>query len=305
MVLPAAGCVVVSFIAALGLLYCFRRIRFVFEPGRLDIHRQPSVPAGGTALLCSIAAFPVLAGISMDVNLLGACLFFFLGGFWDDLKKARPELPLPVPGPAFFLTFETLVAAWYGLASGIPGNAVGVAALVLWCHLIVNGMNMLDGLNGLAGTVALTASVCLLVLFKPLNPGCSEIFLLISLAAGVAGTLPMNIAGGRLFFGNSGARLMGGGLALASYPFLTGHRVPGVGLPVVIILILPLFELLYNSARRMLSGGAPWIGDLEHPYNKLASKWGSRIVAVLIYAGVAVAAGAAGLLFSRIASLYR
>ena len=306
MLQPVLICIFGSFGAALALFYFFRRVGLEFAPGPLDVHTDPAVPAGGVVLVLALAALPVLSGIVPDMNLLAACLFFFLTGFVADFRKARPGLPFPDPGPVFFILVETLIAAWYGMASGISGNLFALAGLILWCHLLINGMNMLDGLDGLAGSAGLISAVFLLVVFNLSGAAQNSGFLLLAaLAAGIAGVLPVNIASGRFFFGNSGARLMGGGLALASYPLLTGSVAAGACEPVFLILILPVFEVIYNSSRRVLSGRAPWRGDLEHPYNRLASRWGSSSRAVLIYAAAAAVSGAAGILVFRNALLCR
>ena len=80
---------------------------------------------------------------------------------------------------------------------------VGPPLVVLGTVLLVNGMNFLDGLDGLAAGVAATTSVGFAVLLVG-----SGRYLAVGLACALAGFLVFNRPPARIYLGDSGAYLL-------------------------------------------------------------------------------------------------
>jgi UDP-GlcNAc:undecaprenyl-phosphate GlcNAc-1-phosphate transferase len=127
---------------------------------------------------------------------------------------------------------------------------------------VAHAVNIIDGLNGLAGVTTLLASVALAVVAW--SVGDAFVFQTASiLAASIAGFLAVNFPSGRIFLGDGGAYLVG--LALAVLSVLLVHRNAEVSawFPLV-LLAYPVWETLFSMYRRKLRGHPACRADALH-----------------------------------------
>ena len=103
---------------------------------------------------------------------------------------------------------------------------VGAPATALWLLFATNAMNFIDGLNGLAGGVALIAAG-FLVAIAALHGGWFAYFAALLLAAGLVGFLPFNFPRARIFMGDVGSQFCGFILAVLA---VAASRLDGVEL---------------------------------------------------------------------------
>src|SRR5205814_1043680 len=109
------------------------------------------------------------------------------------------------------------LALWAGLRVEVIGNdivACGLAAL--WLLAITNAFNLLDNMDGLAGTLGLIAATFFAI--DSVTVHKERLLLVLALAIGCAclGFLPFNFRIGRpaaVFMGDSGSQVLGFGLA--------------------------------------------------------------------------------------------
>jgi UDP-GlcNAc:undecaprenyl-phosphate/decaprenyl-phosphate GlcNAc-1-phosphate transferase len=159
-----------------------------------------------------------------------------------------------------------------------PGHVVLTGALawpitVFACVGVVNAANMIDGMDGLLGSVLLLVFCGLLAIFH--HTGQVKLALLLGLA--VAALIPflfLNVrtpwlTEARIFFGDAGS--MAAGLLLAwllvsaSQPPLS--RFPAVS--ALFLLAVPLIDTVSLMMRRVQQGNSPFTPDQQHLHHLL------------------------------------
>lgn len=151
---------------------------------------------------------------------------------------------------------------------------------------VMNAMNMADGLDGLAGALALAA--CLNFGAAASLAGHAPEFAAISIAAGAAvGFLLFNSrspwrARAAVFMGDTGSLLLGLLLAWFAVRLAIAERPALAPIAAVWIVALPIGDTVTIMLRRLLRGKSPFSADREHLHHIL--------LALGLSAGQAVAA---------------
>jgi UDP-GlcNAc:undecaprenyl-phosphate GlcNAc-1-phosphate transferase len=155
--------------------------------------------------------------------------------------------------PFLRLPFESqvhLAGAWSGVFT------------VVWVMLMINVMNWFDGLDGLAGSIALTASVTLFLLSLQLNlMGTATLSLLLFGVS--AGFLVWNWYPSKLFMGTVGSQLLG--FLLAVIAIISGGKVATA----VLVMGIPVLDAIVVVGRRLRAHQSPFIADQRHLHHRL------------------------------------
>jgi UDP-GlcNAc:undecaprenyl-phosphate GlcNAc-1-phosphate transferase len=139
-----------------------------------------------------------------------------------------------------------------------PAMALAVVAVAGLPH----AFNLIDGYNGLAGTVAVIC--CFALAYVSLQVGDREIAAAVLVVAGAsAGFLVWNYPRGLIFAGDGGAYLWGVTIAVAA--ILLVHRHPQVSpwFP-MLLLSYPLLEVSFSVYRKVVRGQSPSMADALH-----------------------------------------
>ncbi|MFI5777496.1 MraY family glycosyltransferase [Nocardia sp. NPDC051570] len=192
----------------------------------------------------------------------------------------------------------------------LTGGLITVAITVT----MINAMNFVDGLDGLAAGLGLIAGVAVFVFTVGLlyeQGGATDTYppalLAAALAGGCLGFLPHNFSPARLFMGDSGSMLIG--LMLAAVSTGASGRIPLTGygprdivgllsplLLVGAVMFIPVLDLVMAIIRRARAGVSFSTPDKMHLHHRLLQIGHSqRRVVLLIYLWVGVLAfGAVG-----------
>lgn len=149
---------------------------------------------------------------------------------------------------------------------------------------MINGINLIDGLDGLAGGVGLISSLTFGIIGLLLNH--SEIFMVsIFLASGCFGFLVYNFHPAKIFMGDTGSLPLGYALANIGIMVSNASGDPVNVLLPGIILCIPIYDTLLALVRRKLNGNPWFIPDRSHFYNLLVDIHGisHRNTVVFIY----------------------
>jgi UDP-GlcNAc:undecaprenyl-phosphate/decaprenyl-phosphate GlcNAc-1-phosphate transferase len=125
-----------------------------------------------------------------------------------------------------------------------------------------HAFNIIDGYNGLAGTVAMM--ICAALAYVALQVGDREIAgLLVCVIGATLGFLMWNYPRGLIFAGDGGAYFWGVIIATASVTLV--HRHGGIS-PwcILLILIYPISETFFSIYRRYIRGQSPGMADSMH-----------------------------------------
>ena len=260
------------------------RARVFALPGGRHIHARPIPKGGGWAIVFGF--FCALAGIALirpealhfvdqkiggfDKNLLGVIaggIAIALGGFLDDRFTLKPSTKL------LLQLGVALLVPLFGIYIFHIRNPFGVTlqfadfaplATVLWVLMVTNTVNYLDGVDGLAAGVGFLAAFFIAVLSALPEVAQPATALLSAVLAGaIFGFLPFNVPPARVFLGDTGSQFIG--YMLAVFALISGGKVATVAL----ILGIPILDVVWVSARRMLRGTSPFRADRLHLHHRL------------------------------------
>lgn len=234
------------------------------KPQASHVRSTPRV--GGLAVVAgSLAGLLVLGPSNMTLTWLWPVLFIsvmpvFVAGLLEDITKDVGS------GKRLLAAFASAAIAWW-LLGGVSRVGLGWADLLLgywpisllFTMVAVGGcthaLNIIDGMNGLAGMIATLMAVSLaLVAFQVQD---FPIFLIATaLASATLGFLVWNFPFGRVFLGDGGAYFLGFMLAELAVQLVV--RNPSVSpFYALAVLFYPVFETLFSIWRRRFKRGTP------------------------------------------------
>jgi UDP-GlcNAc:undecaprenyl-phosphate GlcNAc-1-phosphate transferase len=182
------------------------------------------------------------------------------------------------------------------------GNVVSLAQdpsvllTMAWTLLVINAVNLLDGLDGLAaGMVAIATSVLFVAVIRA--PGtfgdASSAALFSVITAGICiGFLPWNFHPAKIFMGDTGAMLLGLLLSISTISAVSGRPyAPGAGdianvlgaiaVP-LLIMVIPLLDVALAIVRRTWRRQGLGQADKEHIHHRLMEIGHTHRQAVLL-----------------------
>lgn len=272
-----AGALSASAVATRAAAATARKMGIVDRPGPLKPQAAPVPYLGGLGVLAGTA---VGVAATSPVLLVPMALATALGTL-DDRVNLSPGVRV-----AGQLGVGALTAAT--VKTNLPGP-LGPGAVVGATFVLMNGINLIDGLDGLAGGVAATAgSAFALILDGDASTVAS------SFALGCLGFLAYNRPPATIYLGDGGAYLLGTSLALLLGSAWKPGTRPQVSLASLLVVAIPAAEVTFALVRRRRSGRSVVEGDRGHPYDRLVARgWSTRRAAAAYVATGAVLAAAA------------
>src|SRR6266571_6351490 len=271
-----------GFVLALGVVVFltpavgrFARILGVVDnPGETRrIHVRPIPRLGGIALLLGIfvpaLAFLTLDGVYRGI-LLGAAVATCIGVV-DDFRglpwwaKLAGQLSAAGIAVGFGVQVNRFTFPVIGIQQ-LP-DWVGVPATLLWIVAIMNMVNFLDGMDGLAAGICAIAGSTFAVI--ALSLGKPEAAILSAIVAGACfGFLRHNFYPARIFMGDSGALLLGFVLAtIAVQGLLKTAATVALFFP-LLVLAVPIVDTTFVVARRLKHGESVFEADQAHLHHR-------------------------------------
>ncbi len=299
MLSPAA---LISVVLGAGMTYLVMRLAlkkgFVDSPsGELKEHSAP-VPYAGTAIF--ITFILVLWGIRLFTSYPTGTLhqlrgivfggsFVFLLGIIDDLYDLSYGIKFLGQAAA------AGILIYYGISIRIfPFDVLNIAFSVLWVLLIVNALNIIDVMDGLAPGVAAIAALGFFAITLPgelvyVNVGAIVLF------GALLGFWFFNRPPAKVFMGDAGSLFTGFILAALSMGAeYSGANLLGLFAP-VFILMIPIYDTLLVMYFRYRSGRPVFKGSKDHFAIRLSSAgltdWSINLIAyaaALVFAAAAV-----------------
>jgi UDP-GlcNAc:undecaprenyl-phosphate GlcNAc-1-phosphate transferase len=204
-------------------------------------------------------------------GLLIGSTFVFAVGLYDDWRElpALPQYVAQIVAGAVAIAFLIIIEYVNNPLTGqqTPDFAypVTVTITLFWLGLMMNTVNWLDGLDGLATGVVAIACVVLFVngVFRLDPPQNSVALLPIALLGAALGFLPFNFAPARIFLGSSGAFFLG--FALGVLSIIGGAKMAAI----LLVMGLPLLDVVWQIVSRLSRGQNPVVGDRGHLHFRL------------------------------------
>jgi UDP-GlcNAc:undecaprenyl-phosphate GlcNAc-1-phosphate transferase len=231
------------------------RIGIVDHPGPLKVQQTPVPYLGGLAVFIGLAA--VVAAVH-PVLLVPLALATVLGVV-DDARG--------IPAVARLVGEIGIGAAAAAVAPVRWGGPFGPIAVAIAVLVLINAMNMLDGLDALATGVAMIGAAG----FAAVLSG-DDRALALALAGALAGFLWFNRPPARIYLGDAGSYLVGTALALLLATAWTLHRPAPVGIAGIALIALPVIEAGVTIIRRLRARQPLFRGDRGHVYDQLVDR---------------------------------
>jgi UDP-GlcNAc:undecaprenyl-phosphate GlcNAc-1-phosphate transferase len=269
------------------------------EPEERKVH-ETAVPrlggvAIGAAFYLGITAGLVAAratGVTLALEtghltaILAGVALIAAVGLLDDLQgmRARAKLAAQVVvalvAYGLGLSLDALHGPWGTLDLG-PWSLV---LTVAWFVAVINAVNLVDGLDGLASGVALTAMVGFFLIASDMTGVSSTLMVLAAGAGGVLGFLRYNLHPASIIMGDTGSMQLG--FLLAALAITLTQSPDGAVAPWAPLLAvgLPLADMAWAILRRVAARAPVFAPDKGHIHHQLmAGGLSTRWVVLLLW----------------------
>ena len=242
------------------------------------IHLNETPRLGGFIFILSLTSFVAFSNTNESVQLLKIILLslvpiIFVGIKEDLFHNVEPAIRLlallfvgwlfraKFTGPLPVLADIPFIRKLLLLQGGIS------IFYILSMVAVANGMNLIDGVNGLCGSVALSILSALLFLsYKTAD--ITMLSLIFSVILFLIPFILMNYPYGKIFLGDLGAYSLG--LIISMLTIILFGRHPEISpWGAVLILIYPAIEVVFSLLRRMVKGVSIYHADTAHLHLKL------------------------------------
>ena len=319
---------VLTFVSTPSVRWLALKTGVIDHPSDRKVHALPTPTLGGLALFIGLLGGCLVAWLvpelgfgdvfvqsSQILGVAAGALVIFALGVVDDLH------PLPAPvklaGQIFAagILFLSGVKMRYLLlpdANVSLSEDVSVLVTVIWIVAMINAVNLVDGLDGLAAGIVAIASASFFVYTYSLENSDVVGFafpaplLAMAITGSALGFLRYNFHPARIFMGDSGSMLLG--LALGATTVIgVGNLPPGESLPTsnvflayfpllipMMVLAIPILDAMLAIVRRARRRRSLFHADKEHLHHRLMDLGhGHRQAVIVMYVWSALASGAA------------
>ena len=310
------------------------RLGAVAYPRERDVHVTPTPRMGGLAMFLGVVSAVFLAAqlpaltrgfvysTGMPAVLVAGAVILGIG-LLDDRwgLDALTKFAGQITAASFLVTmgvdWSVLYIPFGGVGTIVLDQASSILLTLALTVSVVNAMNFVDGLDGLAAGLGLITAlaICMFSVGLLRDHGGDVLFyppavISVVLAGACLGFLPHNFHRARIFMGDSGSMLIGLMLAAAATTAAGPVSQTAYGakdvfallspfLLVLAVIFVPMLDLLLAIVRRTRAGRSAFSPDKMHLHHRLLQIGHShRRVVLLIYVWVGIVAfGAASTIF--------
>ena len=245
---------------------------FDYQDAR-KIHSGNISRLGGVGIAISFFVCTAVYFLITDASLfieylpiISAGLIIFVFGFIDDIVTLRAIVKLLIQIVATCLVIFsgnrfTQIGPWQ-----IP-SVLSYIFTFCWIIGVVNAFNLIDGLDGLCGSLAFTTTLTLGIIYTLSGNSISVICFI--LAASILGFLCFNWPPAKLFMGDCGSQFLG--FMLATLPLIPADSVIEFNKFLIIasVAAFPIFDTIAAIWRRIRDKRPIMSPDKSHLHHKL------------------------------------
>jgi UDP-GlcNAc:undecaprenyl-phosphate GlcNAc-1-phosphate transferase len=278
----------------------FRSINLLDTPDRRKIHKlsQPSlggIPIYAGVLIALLFVVPLSALADFKFFIAGIVISLLLG-IRDDISSLYAKQKIIFQVLAAFITVyyaEIYLTGMYGLFGlGEFPQWMSTAVSVFVILSISNAFNLIDGIDGLAASIAILVSLVFGLWFISVGESFFGTVAFILIGALVA-FLIFNWHPAKIFMGDTGSLVTGFILGVMAIRFIhlnatLGEDIPGFdrSIPVALsLLIVPVYDTLRVMTIRIYNGISPFFPDKKHIHHTLIRQGFNHAQATLILLG--------------------
>ena len=259
------------------------------EPDHRSTHGEITPTMGGVGIYISFAftliIFASIIGLENKdlitiLSLMGATMILLFLGVKDDLVAVRPKKKIMgqiVAAAIVVLLADIRVFSFEGLMGiGVLPYSVSILFSIFVFVAMINAFNLIDGVDGLAGAIALVVSATFGVFFL-LNG--NPLFVLVSfvLIGAILGFLRYNLSDrNKIFMGDTGSMVVGFLLSFQALAFLELNALETAQFsvsngPIMVLAVLsyPILDTVRVFVLRIRDGRSPFSADRNHIHHRL------------------------------------
>jgi UDP-GlcNAc:undecaprenyl-phosphate/decaprenyl-phosphate GlcNAc-1-phosphate transferase len=296
---------VITFLAIPSIIAVAKSRKLFDLPNDRSAHTTPTPSLGGIGIfggvICGIILWTPPAYFAQLQYTLAAFILLFLVGTRDDLAPVPPfkKMAMQVLA-ALILVYKAnmTITDWWGILGVYELSIWAAAAFTLVAIVgIVNAYNLIDGINGLAGSIALIASFFFGSWFY-LTGHIEWATVAIAMLGALTAFLKYNFTPARIFMGDTGSLLIGLTCSVMAIQFITfakqlptDHVCYFSSAPIIAlsVMILPIYDTFRVFLRRMVHGKSPFHADKTHIHHLILAKGYTHMEATAILSTVSIA----------------
>ena len=288
---------VIAVFAIPSIIYVAHLKNLLDEPNFRAVHTNLTPRLGGMAIFAGfMSAVTIFGKVTPEIQrVLASTLILFFIGLKDDIS----------PVSAFKKFFVQILATGIVLFLGgikindfqgfLGLNAIDDRFAYAFTFLVIvgliNAFNLIDGLDGLAGTLILINSAAFGYFFYYFGGMDYAPYTLLAfcLMGGILGFLRYNLRKAIIFMGDTGSLVCGMLVSVMAIKFVQMKAVESAPSIAVAVLIIPVFDTARVFAIRIFNGKSPFSPDKNHVHHILIRSGLNQLQTVLLLSGLNIA----------------
>ena len=283
----------IALFAVPSIIYIAHLKNILDAPNQRTVHESLIPRLGGLAVFAGLmSALMIFGRMDQGVqHLLAGCIILFFIGLKDDLVSVSPFkkffVQLLATGIVMFMA-DIRITSFQGIL-GIQELPIGISYAFTFFVIvgITNAINLIDGLDGLAGTIILITATTFGIYFLVYGGTAFGNYATVAfcLCGGVLGFLRFNLHKATIFMGDTGSLVCGFIISVLAIQFIEMRPIPGSTPAIALgILFVPLFDTLRVSLIRVSKGISPFSPDKNHVHHRIMAMGFKQFSTVMILA---------------------
>ncbi len=275
---------VISYLSFKPLLFIAQKFGLYDMPNsrKLHLHKVPIL--GGVGIFF---AWIISVLIFMNYNSFPRFQYFFAGiliivslGIKDDVSGLNPLkkfIGQIIAALIVIILGDCRITSFYGiLGIGSLPYIISVLFTVFVFLIIINGFNLIDGIDGLAVSMGIIAFLFYGIWF--FNSGDPNQYFLIAFAmvGALVSFLRINISPAKMFMGDTGSMLIGFIASFLATVYIEHHtqvcpvfKIPSNPILAMAAIFLPIYDTTRSFFVRLVRGKSPFKPDKNHVHHLL------------------------------------
>ena len=264
---------IIAVILHLVVIHYAKQLNLMDIPNERSVHKDIVPRGAGIAIFLSVFSVHLFFNFEYFFSYIYvhiAILLVFLVGLYDDRNDVSPRLKFII------ILFATILIYQNGINIDYLGTYFGYKITLQWFLIFpftffaiagfTNSLNLIDGLDGLAGSVSLVMLSTFLAIGIIYNDSLI-ITLSSSFIVSVLAFLLFNWNPAKIFMGDSGSLTLGFVISILSIQSVQYISPTAV----LFIIALPILDTFVVIRRRLQRGNSPFKADKNHMHHFLFS----------------------------------
>ncbi len=285
-----------------------RKFKILDYPGGRKLQANPVAYLGGLAIITPITLGSLLllfTSLSLDLKqqlyfgliLPGIAIAFI--GLLDDIYQLPPWPRFLSQSAVGVITSFMLYLSGAGVEV-FDNQLLNSSATILWIVTIINALNFIDNMDGLATSISIVGSLAMFILAY-LNNQYLVAALSLAIFASCLGFLFWNKRPASIYLGDAGALYLGFLLATISIIIdLDNESAPIRVLVLILILAIPVIDITQVVISRLTRGKSPFEGGRDHISHLLLNRGLSQKAVLFILTSIAILFALSAILLAEV-----